>query len=184
MTRIAYRIFLAAVAALLLSPLAAFAQQDQDKNSSGQTQSDDQGKQRQWRRGGMQRQRQHMAALAEKLNLTDEQKQQFQKISQDMRKQGMAIRQDSSLSDDQKKEKMQALRKQAHQQMFGVLTQEQKDKLKEMREQHKKEMEKNKTPGDQASAKKAGTAESDDDDPFAGMTSDDDDGPGNNGGMF
>ena len=183
MTRIAYRIFLAAVAALLLTPYAAFAQQDQDKNSSGQTQGDDQGKQRQWRRGGMQRQRQHMAAIAEKLNLTDEQKQQFQKISQETRKQAMAIRQDSALSNDQKKEKMQAVRKQAHQQMFGVLTPEQKDKLKEMREQHKKEMEKNKTPGDQASARKAGAAD-DDDDPFAGMTSDDDDGPGSNGGMF
>ena len=109
-------------------------------------------------------------------NLTDAQKQQFQEISQRMRKQAMAIRQDSSLSSDQKKEKMQSLRKQAHQQMFGVLTPEQKDKLKEMREQHMKE-QKDKGPGNQASAKPA-----DDDDPFAGMTSDDDDGPGSNGG--
>ena len=93
-----------------------------------------------------------MAMLAEKLNLTDAQKQQFQQISKDTRKQGMAIRQDSSLSEDQKKEKMLALRKQAHQQMFGILTPEQKDKLKEMREQHKKDQEKAK-PADQASAK-------------------------------
>jgi Spy/CpxP family protein refolding chaperone len=179
MTRFIYRIFLAMVAALLLTPYAALAQQaqDQDKSTSGQTQSDnqEQGK-RQWRRGGMQRQRGHMAKLAEKLNLTDAQKQQFQEIGQNMRKQAMAIRQDSSLSDDQKKEKMQSLRKQAHQQMFGVLTPEQKDKLKDMREQHMKE-QKDKGPGNQASARQA-----DDDDPFAGMTSDDDDGPGSNGG--
>ena len=92
----------------------------------------------------MQRQRQHMAMLAQKLNLTEAQKEQFQQIGQDMRKQGMAIRQDSSLTDDQKKEKMLALRKQSHQQMFGVLTPEQKEQLKQMREQHKKDQEKDK----------------------------------------
>jgi hypothetical protein len=48
-----------------------------------------------------------------------------------------------------------------------------------MREQHKKDLEKAK-PADQASAKtKANSAEGEDDDPFAGMTSDDDNGPGN-----
>ena len=125
-----------------------------------------------------------MAMLAEKLNLTDAQKQQFRQINQSTRKQVMALRQDSSLTDEQKKEKMQAVRKQAHQEMFGVLTPEQKEKLKQMREEHKKEQE-SKTPGAQASAqKKAGTAALDDDDPFAGMTSDDDDGPGSNGGGF
>ena len=65
----------------------------------------------------------------------------------------MAIRQDSSLTNDQKKQKMQALRKESHRQMFSVLTPEQKEKLKQMREQHKKEQEKNKASGDQASAK-------------------------------
>ena len=95
-----------------------------------------------------------MAMLAEKLNLTDAQKAQFQQISRDMRKQGMAIRQDSSLTDDQKKQKMQDLRKASHKQMFSVLTPEQKEKLKQLREEHKKEQDKNKTSGDQASAKK------------------------------
>ena len=56
-----------------------------------------------WTRAAAQRQRQHMAMLAEKLSLTDAQKAQFQQIGKDMRKQGMAIRQDSSLTDDQKK---------------------------------------------------------------------------------
>jgi len=122
--------------------------------------------------------------IAEKLSLSDAQKEQFEKISQGTRKQAMAIRQDSSLSDDQKKEKIQALRKQQHQQMFGILTDDQKQKLKEMREQHMKDQNKDKGSGDQASAKKPGTSAADDDDPFAGMTSDDDDGPGNNGGFF
>ena len=53
-----------------------------------------------------------------------------------------------------RKQKMQELRKQSHKQMFSVLTPEQKEKLKQMREEHKKEQEKDKTSGDQASAKK------------------------------
>ncbi|HEY2496054.1 MAG TPA: hypothetical protein VGK24_03205 [Candidatus Angelobacter sp.] len=173
---------LAAVALMLLLAMVSRAQeQDKDQRQSSQSQIDNhQGRER---FAGVQRQRQHMAMLAEKLNLTDAQKQQFQQIGKDTRKQGMAIRQDSSLSEGQKKEKMLALRKQANQQMFGILTQEQKDKLKEMREQHKKDQEKAK-PADQASAKsKANSAESDDDDPFAGMTSDDNNGPGNGGGF-
>lgn len=167
MKRHLYHILWVTLASLLLLPGSALAQQQPDKSSSGQT--EDQGSPRQRRRGAMQRQRKHTAMLAEKLNLTDTQKEQFQKINQDTRKQAMSIRQDSSLSDDQKKEKMQALRKQAHQQMFGVLTPEQKDKLKEMRQQHMKEQNKDNTSGDQASAKKS---------------SDDDDGPGNNGGSL
>jgi Spy/CpxP family protein refolding chaperone len=176
MPKFFHRTLFAAVALMLLLPAAGKAQ-EQDKDQGQNNQSQGGG-----RFAGAQRQRQHMAMLAEKLNLTDAQKQQFQQIGKDMRKQGMAIRQDSSLNADQKREKMLTLRKQAHQQMFGVLTPEQKDKLKEMREQHKKEQGKEKPSADQASAKaKAGSAESEDDDPFAGMTSDDDNGPGSDG---
>ena len=185
MQRFSYRILFAALTSILLLPLASQAQQAQDDKASqppAANQTD--GRQRRARVGEVQRQRQHMAMLAQKLNLTDAQKEQFQQIGRDMRKQGMAIRQDSTLTDAQKKEKMLALRKQSHQQMFSVLTPEQKDQLKQMREQHKKEQEKDKAPGNQASAKKkAGNAVGDDDDPFAGMTSDDDDGPGNGGGF-
>ena len=176
MQRFIHRILFAGLTALLLAPVAGVAQ---DQGQSSEAQTDNQSNGRQGRYAAMQRQRQHMAMLAEKLSLTEAQKAQFQQISKDMRKQGMAIRQDSSLTNDQKKEKMQALRKQSHQRMFSVLTPEQKEKLKQMREQRKKDQEKPKASGDEASAKKPGAA-SDDDDPFAGMTSDDD-GPGNGG---
>jgi len=176
-----YHFVFVTLTAIFVLPCAASAQQQDQDNSSGQSQDQNQGAQRQRRRGGMQRQ--HMARIAEKLNLTDAQKEQFQKIGQETRKQAISICQDSSLSDDQKKEKIQALRKQQHQQMFGVLTAEQKQKLKELREQHMKEQNKDKGPGDQASAKKPG-APRDNDDPFAGMTSDDDDGPTSSGGLF
>jgi periplasmic protein CpxP/Spy len=174
MQRFCHRIAIAALASLMFLPLGIQAQ-EQSKDQGSQTANP----QRQGRRAAAQRQLQHMAMLAEKLGLTDAQKAQFQQISRDMRKQGMTIRQDSSLTDDQKKQKMQELRKQSHQQMFSVLTPEQKEKLKQMREEHKKEQEKDKASGDQASAKKKPGSGSDDDDPFAGMTSDDDDGPGN-----
>ena len=190
MHRFIHRILFAVVTAVLLLPLASQAQEqgkdkDNDQGQSSPSQSDSQttGRQGRGRFAAAQRQRQHMAMLAQKLNLTDAQKEQFQKIGKDMRKQGMAIRQDSSLTDEQKKEKTQALRKQAHQQMFSVLTPEQKEQLKQMREQHKKEQEKGKASGDQASAKTKPGSTGDDDDPFAGMTNDDDDGP-ENGGSF
>ncbi len=158
------RALLTSAAVAILLSLAAQAQQGQDP---GQGDSQGQGRQRGAgaRRAG---QRQHMEMLAKKLNLTDPQKQQFQQIQQKMRQQAMSIHNDNSLSDDQKKEKMQGLRKQAHQEMFGVLTPEQKDLLKQIREQHQKEQGIGKA----------------DEDPFAGMTGDDDDtssGPGSSG---
>ena len=186
MQRFCHRIVIAALAAVILMPLGIQAQEqnkDQDQTSQPQSGSPTDGSQRGGRRAAAQRQRQHMAMLAEKLNLTDAQKAQFQQIGKDMRKQGMAIRQDSSLTDGQKKEKMQDLRKQSHKQMFGILSPEQKEKLKQMREQKKKDQEKDKASGDQASAKKKAGSASDDDDPFAGMSSDDDDGPGNGGNV-
>jgi Spy/CpxP family protein refolding chaperone len=184
MHRFIHRTLFAVITAVLLLPLAGQAQEqdkDKDQGQSSPSQNDTTGRQGRGRFAGAQRQ--HMAMLAQKLNLTDAQKEQFQQIGKDMRKQGMAIRQDSSLTDNQKKEKMQILRKQAHQQMFSVLTPEQKKQLKQMRELHKKEQEQGKASGDQVSAKTKLGSTVDDDDPFAGMTSDDDDGPENGGSV-
>jgi protein CpxP len=166
-----------------LMPAVLYAQSS-DNQSNGQAQSDSSEKTndtqphrgRRMRHG---RSGQGMGWLAQKLNLTDQQKQQFRDIHQKSMEQARAVRNDSSLSADQKRDKMRELRKQQHQQMFSVLTPEQKDQLKQLREQRKKQMqEKGKASGDQASAKNGGK-QADDDDPFAGMTSDDDEGPGN-----
>jgi Spy/CpxP family protein refolding chaperone len=146
----------------LLLPLSAMAQQTP---GDGQDQPAARGG---WR-GGPGR---GMAMLAQKLNLTDQQKREFRQIAMESRRQSMAVRNDSSLNDADRKAKLQDVRKQAHQKMFAVLTPEQKEQLKQMREERKKEMDKKK--GDQASNVKPTAAE--DDDPFAGMTNDDDDG--------
>ena len=177
MSMFCQRILLLFAAAVLALP--AIAQQSQEPGTGqttpqpgqsgpgGQSQGGQRGP---WARGGGQRQR--METLARKLNLTDDQRQQFRQIGQRTRQQAMSIRSDSSLTDDQKKEKLQALRKQSHQEMFAILTPEQKEQLKQMREQRQKEQGKSKAPGDQSSAK----SKVDDDDPFAGMTNDDDGG--------
>jgi hypothetical protein len=75
MQRFFHRIVIAGLTSLMLIPLGMQAQ-DQSKDQSSQPQSGSQaeGQRRQGRRAAAQRQRQHMAMLAEKLGLTDPQK--------------------------------------------------------------------------------------------------------------
>jgi hypothetical protein len=160
-----------------------------DSGNSAQSQSQSsESNQQQSGRGRMRRgaqQRKNMAELARKLNLTDDQKAQFQKIRQNSMQQSKSIRADSSLSDAQKKQKMLDLRKQSHQQMFSILTSDQKQRLKQIREEHKKQTQTSEGSGQQGSAQRSSAQKSSakkssmddvDDDPFAGMTSDDDGG--------
>ena len=103
MPKFLHRILPVALTSVLFLPLAVQAQQQ--GQSSDQSQAQPSSGQRRGRMAGGQ----HMGMIAQKLNLTDAQKEQFQQINRDMRKQGMAIRQDSSLTEDQKKEKFLAL---------------------------------------------------------------------------
>ncbi|MGH9569365.1 MAG: Spy/CpxP family protein refolding chaperone, partial [Candidatus Angelobacter sp.] len=146
-----HRVLLAFAAFVLLLPTLVQAQQQesQDQDQNGQVQPETQGQRGAWARRG--RNSRGMKMLAKKLNLTGDQKQQFQKIRQQTSAQAKTIRGDSSLSDQQKREKIQQLHKQAHHNMFAVLTPEQKEQLKQMREQHKKTMQQKNEPGDEAS---------------------------------
>jgi protein CpxP len=65
------------------------------------------------------------------LGLTDEQSAQLQKQRKETGEQMKAIRENSSLSDEQKKEQMKALHKKQQDAMKSVLTEEQIKKLKE-----------------------------------------------------
>jgi hypothetical protein len=78
MQRFCHRIVIAALASLMFIPLGLQAQ-EQSKDQSSQPQSGSQTKGKQWsgRRAAAQRQRQHMAMLAEKLGLTGAQKPSF-----------------------------------------------------------------------------------------------------------
>ncbi len=156
--------------ALIIGSAAGGMQPQQAQNQSSDGNQQQSGR---MRRGAQQRK--NMAELAQKLNLTDDQKAQFQKIRQSSMQQAKAIRSNSSLTDEQRKQKMLDLHKQSHQQMFGILTSDQKQRLKQIREEHKKQTQTGEGSGQQSSAKKS-SMNGDDDDPFAGMTSDDDGG--------
>jgi hypothetical protein len=63
--------------------------------------------------------------LKEKLSLTDDQTGQIKQILKEQMQQGRALRQDDSLSDDDRRAKMLALMKTAHDQIRALLTPDQ-----------------------------------------------------------
>ncbi len=93
--------------------------------------------QQQWAQMKANRQ-QHMAdgrqKLAEKLNLTQAQQDQIKPIMEKQREQAKAIRQDNSLSQDQKRTKMQALHQDTQTQLNAILTPEQQQQWQQMRQ--------------------------------------------------
>jgi periplasmic protein CpxP/Spy len=79
--------------------------------------------------------------LTQKLNLTADQQTKVKAIDEDTGKQMMAVRNDTSLSQDDKRAKMMDIRKSSQDKIRGVLTDEQKMKydamLAEMKERMK-----------------------------------------------
>ena len=75
--------------------------------------------------------------FAEALNLTPEQKTDLKNIRENEKQQAQAIKNDSSLTPDQKKAKFKELRKSSHEQMMAKLTPEQQQKFKEMRKENR-----------------------------------------------
>lgn len=74
--------------------------------------------------------------MAQQLNLTDQQKTQIQGFTQAGQQQAMSIKQDTSLTPEQKRDKFRELRASTHQQVLGVLTPEQQAQMKQLRSQH------------------------------------------------
>ena len=73
------------------------------------------------------------------LGLSQEQKDQMKQIREQQRAKRDAIRDDDSLSLEQRRAKMRELRKETRTQVDGVLTPEQKAKLKQARKEHRGE---------------------------------------------
>ena len=67
------------------------------------------------------------------LNLTDDQKAQMKKIREDAKSQMDAVKNDTSLSADQKQAKMKQIRRDSHKQVEAMLTPEQRKTMKEWR---------------------------------------------------
>ena len=81
-----------------------------------------------------------MEKMKSDLSLTDDQITKMQEQRKSMMDQAMAIQQNSSLSDEQKKEQFKDLRKANHDNMSKILTAEQLKKREELRSQHMKNM--------------------------------------------
>jgi protein CpxP len=79
--------------------------------------------------------RQHFDKMAEDLKLTDEQKTKVQALFKSQAEKGRAIREDSSLTDAQKREKGKALREDMTKGMKEILTSEQFAQWEKMRPQ-------------------------------------------------
>ena len=74
--------------------------------------------------------------MAQQLNLTDQQKTQIQGFTEAGRQQALSIKQDTSLTPEQKRDKFRQLRASTHQQVLGILTPEQQQQMKQLRSQH------------------------------------------------
>lgn len=77
------------------------------------------------------------ADMKKELGLSDAQSQQLKALNEDFRKQAEAIRNNSSLSQDQKKEQLKTLGEQRKEKMKTILTPDQQKKLEGMK--HKRE---------------------------------------------
>ena len=71
--------------------------------------------------------------MAGALNLTDAQKEQMKPIFQSTRQQMQAVRQDTSLTQEQRRQKMQEIRQSQQAQMKSILTPEQQQKMEQFR---------------------------------------------------
>jgi Spy/CpxP family protein refolding chaperone len=73
------------------------------------------------------------------LNLTDDQKTQMQKIREGAKSQIDAIKNDSSLSADQKQAKIRSVHQDSHKQVEAMLTPEQRKTMRQWRHEHRGE---------------------------------------------
>jgi periplasmic protein CpxP/Spy len=94
---------------------------------------------------------QNEAAPAQKvdrpnLNLTDDQKAQMKKIHEDAKSQIDAVKNDSTLSPDQKQEKVREIHRNSGKQVNTILTPDQRKTMKEWRREHREDRQQQQPP--------------------------------------
>jgi Spy/CpxP family protein refolding chaperone len=112
----------------MLLPMAALAQTSNQATAGSDKGSSVQAPRERGERGEM---------FAQELNLTPEQKAELKSLRETEKQQAQAIKNDSSLTSEQKKAKFHELRKSSHEQMMAKLTPEQQQKFKEFRKEHR-----------------------------------------------
>lgn len=81
------------------------------------------------------------------LGLSQEQKDQMKQIRKTQREKMQAIRDDSSLSMEDRREKMRGLRKETHSKVNALLTPEQRQKVEQYRKEHRADRRGHRGPG-------------------------------------
>ncbi|MGH9325528.1 MAG: Spy/CpxP family protein refolding chaperone [Terriglobia bacterium] len=100
------------------------------------------GEQGGWQNGGRHARRHNeMRFLSRALNLTKQQKAQIKPILEHQHKAMMALRQDTSLSRQERRSKFMALRKQTMEKIRPILTSEQQAKLQQMEQRREERMQ-------------------------------------------
>ena len=75
--------------------------------------------------------------LSKQLNLTDDQKPKVRALFEDQQKQGQELRQDTSLSREDRMEKMRAINQSTRKQIEKILTADQKKKWNEIMKENR-----------------------------------------------
>jgi Spy/CpxP family protein refolding chaperone len=88
------------------------------------------------RHGGMMNPQAQLDHLSQQLNLTDDQKAKILPILQNTDTQAQSVRQDTSLSQQDRREKMRSLHESAMTQVRAVLTPDQQAKLDSLKKSH------------------------------------------------
>jgi Spy/CpxP family protein refolding chaperone len=82
--------------------------------------------------------------MRQELQLSKEQDQQMREINKSMKGQLQGIRNDQSLSNEQKREKLKALHKERRTKVNGILTPGQQEQMKKFRKAHHQKMKERK----------------------------------------
>lgn len=135
-TRTFHKALMAVVGGTILFGLSALAQQTPTdaQNAPAQTQNVPAGKMKARDNIAMRIQR-----MSQHLNLTEDQKSKITPILQSQMEQARSIRQDTSLTPDQRRAKMKELRESTRSQIEPILTPEQREKMENFA-QRRKEM--------------------------------------------
>ena len=78
----------------------------------------------------------HLDHMSQMLNLTDDQKTKIKPILEDSTKQMQQLRQDTSLSEQDRKARKRSIKENTHAQIRQVLTPEQQAKMDQMKKEH------------------------------------------------
>jgi len=116
---------------MIAAGIPTFAQTTESQAAPSATQQQAQGKH--WHHH-----HNRMAHMAKQLNLSQDQQNQLKPIFQAQHQQAKAIKSDTSLTPDQKKEKFQALRQDTMAKVNNVLTPEQQQEWQQIRAKHHK----------------------------------------------